>query len=76
MLEATAQVTLSTHPLTGAFNVAAPEEHSGPAPARARSAEQERWRAPAGELAGLCVRDLQCQAGHFSARLTAEPRSG
>ena len=67
-------MTLSTHPLTGAFNMAASEEPS--APARARSEEQERWRAPAGELAGLCVRDLQCQAGRFSARLTAEPRSG
>lgn len=69
-------MTLSTHPLTGAFNVAASEQQSASAPARARSAEQERWRAAAGELAGLCVRDLQCQAGRFSARLTAEPRAG
>jgi hypothetical protein len=37
--------------------------------------ERERWRAPESELAGLCVRELVCQAGRYSARLTAEPRS-
>ncbi|KAK9844097.1 hypothetical protein WJX81_004408 [Elliptochloris bilobata] len=70
------QATLSTNPLTGAFNVAPPEDEGARAPAHAPAAEQKRWRTPAAELAGLCVRELICQAGRFNARLATEPRAG